>query len=277
MVRGTATAAAAAVVGFAGLLPNAFVSPVPVRQLHKGQSMGRSLEPPTVETPLFEGTPSESGALRGCLSVGLVAGAVGIACRRPKIARKYAGLPIAEYKEQSGFAGGLVGSEYGGYGRHEYDPMELASRYPEHLPWYREAELKHGRIAMLAFLGLLVPDAIRIPLDVFDNADITLVNAHNKLIGKNYIGEGPMWWLLIFCSVIESLRFKQLGLAYENLTLENAGDLNFGKGFLPVQPEGVVALKVKELKNGRLAMLAFSGAITQAVMYDAPHFPFLPN
>merc|ERR1711879_1134110 len=150
-----------------------------------------------------------------------------------------------------------------GYGRHEFDPWGLASRYPEHLPWYREAEAKHGRISMLAFLGLLVPYAIRIPLDIFESADINLVNAHNKLIGPG-LGDGAMWWLLIFCAVIESTRFKQLGLAFENLTLENAGDLGFGKAFLPTSKEAITAMQIKELKNGRLAMLGFSGALTQA-------------
>jgi len=204
------------------------------------------------------------------LAVGLAASLVTVA--RLKVAQRC----FAEYKEQPVFASGLVGSEYGGYGRHEFDPIGLAGRYPEHLPWFREAELKHSRVAMLACLGLIVPDAIRIPLDTFESPDLNLVNAHNKLIGPG-LGEGAMWWVLIFCSVIESARFKQLGLQFENLTLENAGDVNFGKAFLPKSEEGQVAMKIKELKNGRLAMLGFSGAITQAVIYDSPHFPFVPN
>merc|ERR1712060_93834 len=73
-----------------------------------------------------------------------------------------------------------------------------------------------------------------------------------------------------------SLRFKQLGLAFEKLTLENAGDVGFGKGFLPKTEEGIVQMKIKELKNGRLAMLAVSGAMTQGVLFNQHHFPFQP-
>merc|ERR1711974_581023 len=108
----------------------------------------------------------------------------------------------------------------------------------------------------------------------FDSPDLDMVTAHNKLIYG--LGSGPMWWLLTFCGIIESLRFRQLGLAFEKLTLENAGDLGFGKGFLPKTEEGIKQMKVKELKNGRLAMLAFSGAVTQAGLFNAPHFPFQP-
>ena len=85
-----------------------------------------------------------------------------------------------------------------------------------------------------------------------------------------------MWWLLVFCGVVESIRFKQLGLGFENLTLENAGDLDFGKGFLPKSKEGIIQMKVKELKNGRLAMLAVSGIFTAGITWDQHHFPWLP-
>jgi len=184
--------------------------------------------------------------------------------------------PVGFYKHGRVFADGLVGSEYHGGGRYEFDPLSLANRYCEHLPWYREAELKHGRVAMLACVGLIAPDGFRLPFDACSGKDLDMMTAHNKLIGPG-LGEGPMWWLLIFCGIIESIRFKQLGLGFQDLTLENAGDLNFGKGFLPKTKDGEVQMRVKELKNGRLAMLAFSGAITQGILWETHHFPFVPN
>merc|ERR1719378_1882564 len=176
--------------------------------------------------------------------------------------------------DEGPFASGLVGSEYHGWGRYEYDPLNFSVNYPEHVPWYREGELKHGRVAMLAMVGLVVPDFVRIPIPDLESPEINAINAHSKLIYG--LGTGPMWWLLIFCGVVESIRFKQFGLAFEKLTLENAGDLDFGKGFLPKTKEGITQMKIKELKNGRLAMLAVSGALTQSMLFNQHHFPFQP-
>mmetsp|Transcript_99561 Transcript_99561/g.257465 ORF Transcript_99561/g.257465 Transcript_99561/m.257465 type:complete len:265 (-) Transcript_99561:145-939(-) len=228
------------------------VAPGP--SVQQGLPLGQSPMPqqPSIATA--------AGVACGLLAAGCVS-AAGTTRRRTTAA-----------KASADFAGGLVGSEYHGWGEYKWDPLEISKKYPDHLPWYREAELKHGRVAMLAMLGLVVPDFVRIPGSDFEAADLDFVNAHNKLIYGP--GQGPMWWLLVFCGVIESLRFKDLGLDFGKLTLENAGDLNFGKGFLPKTEEGVVQMKIKELKNGRLAMLAVSGCLTQGVVFNAHHFPF---
>ena len=178
-------------------------------------------------------------------------------------------------RAEKAFAGGLTGSKLHGWGEYKFDPLNLAENYPENLPWFREAELKHGRVAMLAWLGFIVPEAVRIPIDPLTDTSLDVVNAHNKLIGPG-LGEGPMWWLMVAVGAIESVRFKQLGLGFENLTIENAGDLGL-RGFAPSSAEGMENMRTKELKNGRLAMLAVGGCLTQAVAFNAPHFPFVPT
>ena len=135
--------------------------------------------------------------------------------------------------------------------------------------WYN----KHGRVAMLAFLGLIVPDAFRLPIDGASDLSIDVIDAHNKLIGPG-LGEGLMWNLMVVVGAIESVRFKQIGLGFENLTLENAGDLGL-RALAPGTEEGMKLVRTQELKNGRLAMLAVGGCLTQAVAFDVHHFPFL--
>merc|ERR1719162_1625396 len=200
------------------------------------------------------------------------AGLVRTAASKRKVGMR-ASVPFGQPKQIEGpFAGGIVGSEYHGWGEYKWDPLQLSSRYSEHLPWYRESELKHGRVAMLAYVGLVVPDMVRLPIAPLDNPDLDFVNAHKMLIGPG-LGEGPMWNLLIVAGILESIRFSQLGLAFEKLSIENAGDLGI-KLFAPTTPEGMEQMRIKELKNGRLAMLAVSGALTQGVVWNAHHFPF---
>lgn len=220
--------------------------------------------------------PQQQSGAALCAAVGAVVGvAAGVAAAgRRSVARK-AAMDIKVADESAPFAGGLSGSKFHGLGDYEWDPAGFSTRYPEHLAWYREAELKHGRVAMLAFVGLVVPDFVRLPLPIFEDQSLDMLTAHNALIGPG-LGEGPMWWLLCFCGAIESIRFKQLGLGFEKLTLENAGDLDFGKAFMPKTAEGIELMKTKELKNGRLAMLAVSGIFTAGITWDAHHFPWVP-
>jgi len=167
------------------------------------------------------------------------------------------------------FAGGLEGCDHHGAGRYEFDPLNFSELFPENLPWYREAEVKHGRIAMLAYVGLVVPDFFRFPDATFKQAGLDPISAHNMLLGNR----GPMWWLLLSCGALEILRLCQLGVDFELLTLDTAGDFGIGT-FL--EEEEISILKTQELKHGRLAMIAFGGAITQAVACNAHHFPFIP-
>lgn len=52
------------------------------------------------------------------------------------------------------------------------------------------------------------------------------------------------------------------------------GDFGFGTKLLEGKTEAeITKLKYQEIKNGRLAMMAFSGAVTQSVLYDCG-FPY---
>ena len=56
------------------------------------------------------------------------------------------------------------------FGDYNFDPLGFASKSPEMVPWYREAELKHGRMAMLAVTGLITTEFVRVPGDIYQVA-----------------------------------------------------------------------------------------------------------
>jgi len=193
--------------------------------------------------------------------------ATNVACKgqRRELAVAYEDSGI-ELLDNGKFAQGLIGAD-GAWGRYEFDPAGF-SRFTEFVPYFREAELKHGRIAMLAWLGLVVPDFVRIPGERygFDYCPLT-IDAHDKLNGPIGVNFQILFWI----TIVELCCAKKV---FEWNSLECAGDYGFGVKFLPKDEEGQKRMRMAELKNGRLAMIAFGGSITQAVITQHP-FPWL--
>merc|ERR1712217_1002488 len=56
------------------------------------------------------------------------------------------------------------------------------------------------------------------------------------------------------------------------------GDFNFGAGFLKGKSDKeVYDMNLKELNNGRLAMLAFAGMVHHNLVVNGPLFPLFPE
>jgi light-harvesting complex I chlorophyll a/b binding protein 1 len=137
------------------------------------------------------------------------------------------------------------------------------------LYWMREAELKHGRVAMLAWFGWLATDgafgaALRFPGSIYSVDSIpTAYEAHNVLVAQ-----GSMTFMLLAAGFIEVCSGAVLVQVAKGESDREAGDfkldpLQFLKG---KSKDEVDTWKLKELENGRLAMLAFGGVATQAAL-----------
>ena len=69
----------------------------------------------------------------------------------------------------------------------KFDPLKLSETYEPLLPFFREAELKHGRTAMLAVVGWITAEFIRLPGETFSFENVPASkDAHNILL------TGPM-------------------------------------------------------------------------------------
>ena len=144
------------------------------------------------------------------------------------------------------------------------------------LYWMREAELKHGRVAMLAWTGWLAADGafgpvpFRFPGEMYQEVPSSL-EAHNIMVSQGSLG-----FMLFAIGFIEFCTSAVLVEVAKGESDREAGDfkldpLQFLKG---KSTEESNTMKLKELQNGRAAMLAFSGVVTQAAL-GGTDFPYL--
>jgi len=116
---------------------------------------------------------------------------------------------------------------------------------------------------MLATAGWLAVDfGITAP----DAPQVSSLAAHDATVDK-----GPMWFLLLVASV-----FEIVGGTPKVFQLLNDPDAA-GPGEYKFNPLNIKSDKVmeeKEIANGRLAMMAFSGIVTQAAL-TGNGFPYM--
>merc|ERR1712083_136323 len=165
----------------------------------------------------------------------------------------------------------LDGSMVGDQG---FDPLLLSNVVP--LKWAREAELKHGRVCMLAWAGYVFVDfGLKFPslpqpmlLTGKDFPSVSSLEAHDAAVDN-----GSFILLLWLIAVVEIL--GGIPKVFQLLNDPDAappGDYKFD----PLGFGGGPDLEEKEISNGRLAMMAFSGIVTQAAITEGP-FPYTYN
>lgn len=79
----------------------------------------------------------------------------------------------------------------------KFDPLKLSETYEPLLPWFRESELRHGRTAMLAVVGFIVQDFVRLPGDAYSFETVPkTIDAHDTLMAMGV--QGPMAQLVLW-------------------------------------------------------------------------------
>eukprot|EP01023_Acetabularia_acetabulum_P034296 TRINITY_DN321_c0_g1_i4.p1 TRINITY_DN321_c0_g1~~TRINITY_DN321_c0_g1_i4.p1 ORF type:complete len:343 (-),score=71.41 TRINITY_DN321_c0_g1_i4:222-1142(-) len=187
----------------------------------------------------------------------------------------------------------LTGDLAGDYG---YDPLGLG-KDPEQVQKYRAFELLHARWAMLAAAGMIIPEGL-----AANGADIkgaTWFETGALMLNGGTLNYFAVPWAVIsnplplFATIaVEVL----LMAAVENYRRSGSGPKGYSPGFgqfesdvfegldslypggpfdplgLADDPEVFQELKVKEIKNGRLAMVSVLGfAVQAAVTGEGPY------
>eukprot|EP01035_Chromulina_nebulosa_P031494 gene31494-41990_t len=109
---------------------------------------------------------------------------------------------------------------------------------------------------MLATLGFIFADFVKLPGDVHA---VSSLDAHNAAVSSGALIQVLLWTGLLELITIPALTaLPTSGRA--------PGDYSFDPLKLGAKPANLEKYKISELKNGRLAMLAFSGIVTQAAL-----------
>jgi len=129
---------------------------------------------------------------------------------------------------------------------------------------YREAEVMHGRVAMMATLGYIIGES---------TPTITYGMDVHHTIANNQIPEIPGTVLFPFflaVNIAEALRASRgwvepgLGPLFSLRENYYPGDIGFDPlGLKPADAKDFANMQTKELNNGRLAMLAAAGMCAQ--------------
>ncbi|KAJ1461485.1 chlorophyll a/b-binding protein domain-containing protein [Pelagophyceae sp. CCMP2097] len=186
----------------------------------------------------------------------------------------------------------LDGSAVGDFG---FDPLGLASS-PALLSYYREAEMKHSRLAMLAAIGWPVSELLDQPIaDLFHvapklqhglaqsvldrglapsllNGGLTCINPLFWGFALGTAGAFELYALkgMIMSSSVPKESSKLKEYKFVEASTE-PGDLAFDPlGFFPTERLRRRRMCLAELKHGRIAMMAISGYAAEEFILGSP-------
>jgi len=145
-----------------------------------------------------------------------------------------------------------------------FDPFNFGGLYS--IKWMREAEIKHGRVCMLAFLGYVAVDCgIRVPYA----PAVSSLAAHDVTVKG-----GQMLLLLFVVGAFEALSYSAIAEMMSGETDREPGDYGIGWKFCqPGDTATQAKYRLAEITHCRAAMIGFSGMVTQAALTEGP-FPY---
>ena len=146
-----------------------------------------------------------------------------------------------------------------------FDPLNLSFLGEGQLNAYREAELKHSRLAMLAAAGWPLSElldkklAAMFNLDPFLDAGDRVPSVLNGGLGQ----VSPLYWVacIAFAAVID---FNGTNRATFEAEGYFPGNLGFDPlGLYPKNEDERMSMQTSEIKHGRVAMMAVVGYAVQ--------------
>ncbi|KAL7486711.1 hypothetical protein ACHAW6_012308 [Cyclotella cf. meneghiniana] len=154
-----------------------------------------------------------------------------------------------------------------------FDPFGFGGADKESLMNMREAELKHSRLAMLAAVGWPLAELFDKKIAGFFGLEpaLTSTGASPSVLNGGLDKIDPDYWIIVaaFAGLAELANKETKGAKGPKDYV--AGDCGFDPlGLMPTDKEGKMAMQTKEIKHGRLAMMAILGYVVQEALYRVP-------
>ena len=156
---------------------------------------------------------------------------------------------------------GLIGSV-------GFDPIGFSDSWD--IKWMQEAEIKHGRVCMLATVGFVASQFYNFPMFASMHVD-------DSNLAPSAIGMGGMMQIIVIAG-FEEWRTNKGKITMETMFEDPdrvPGMIGFDPaGYFKKTPEAEMnKLRLQEIKNGRLAMLAIGGMIHHNFVTGEPLLP----
>uniref|UniRef100_A0A7S2HHN0 Plastid light harvesting protein n=1 Tax=Helicotheca tamesis TaxID=374047 RepID=A0A7S2HHN0_9STRA len=153
-----------------------------------------------------------------------------------------------------------------------FDPFGFAGADKESLINMREAEIKHARLAMLAVVGWPLAELWDQKIASFFGLEsaLTSTGSSPSLLNGGLDKIEPEYWLIVGAIAawfeLDSKETKEKkGKDYA------PGDCGFDPlNLFPEDKAGQFEMQVKEIKHGRIAMMALLGFVVQEALYRTP-------
>ena len=145
-----------------------------------------------------------------------------------------------------------------------FDPLGLSKDVDAgRLAFYREAEIKHGRVAMLASVGFLFQEHYTFT-GIDSPSYVSFEQPGLAVMLGNFEGKSVETFMQLDGGIVaEQNESKLFRIKEDHLP----GDLGFDPlGLKPTNDKDLKSMATKELNNGRLAMIGIAGMVAQELV-----------